>query len=1067
MEQYSKPLKVFISYSHKNAGEKEEIVRSLMQTSSQYEILSDDLLNPADNWDMVLTKLRSEADVFLLLVSQFYLDSSTIPTVELPQIMKRGEDGSAYIIPVILEACPWSDRPFAKFQALPKFGKPANTFTNKEAVYQQINEALDALYYLLLNGQALDLIKQCKLHQNTILDLSGCNLYSIPRDLLKMPWLVNLHLQKNALRKIDNLDELSNLEYLDLSDNEITEIQNLDKLTKLQYLDLEKNRVSEIKNLENNKALKTLGVSTNNIEQLSGIAHLLQLETFYAARNKIKDVSVLAQLPALTRIVLTDNIISSIRSLLPLMKKGTAVELKYALKKDEPGIFVKGNPISDPPLEVIAMGATAILDHFTKGEKHGEKKLEVLKLILMGNSGVGKTNFSQFLRKQRLSQKHISTDSLDIQSWKPPFLKMENGDPMLVNIFDFGGQDYYHDLHRLYYSHDTAYVLLWDTSTNFYAERKEQLADNTELVYEDFPIEYWLESIKYVLYGKEAYDYNNKPAVTNISSGNIAPKTPEDATVITEEKSIVQADLSTTAPVLVLQNKIDEGEGLLNQVMLRQTYPNITTFFNVSLSKKSRVTSIYEVMDACLSKLNLSGRKLISYQHEIIEKYLQSNIDFEVLPLSAFKEKCTALLPSYKDVLDISDAKTIASVLTNLGILYFDQSSAADSAEGIVFTRIDQLNELIKKIMNKAKLGSDKGVFTKSSLSDIKHAEHLLPLLTRNKSIISLPDDRFLVPQFLPVTAEPQVAAFTEAFVHCQIRYVYTAYFHKLLLMSLFAKFLGNRTGDVENTNPIKSIHYWRNGLILSQETNGRPQMVFIKFLKERTACRIEIRTLYPFERNGLEREIEKELDELNKGWSFSKEVSVNSKDFFEVQQMIKQVKAGDFIFRGANKTFTVNDFKHLVNFEKVPRKLFISYSSKNSDFVKRFWTHLDVLRTAGYIEPWYDRKIEPGAKWDDSIQQQMLSSDLVIFLLSPDFLATPYIMEEEVKNAMKMEDNKQCELFFIQLLHCGWGETDLKKYQMMFDPGQADKKEFFIGSPGNDEAWKTILNILKDKVKA
>src|SRR4029079_15484276 len=141
--------------------------------------------------------------------------------------------------------------------------------------------------------------------------------------------------------------------------------------------------------------------------------------------------------------------------------------------------------------------------------RHGEKKLEILKLILMGNSGVGKTNFSQFLRKQRLTKKHISTDSLDIQSWKPPFLKSESGEPMLLNIFDFGGQDYYHDLHRLYYSHDTAYVLLWDTATNFYAERKERLTDNTELVYEDFPIEYWLESIKYVLYGKEAFDFNN------------------------------------------------------------------------------------------------------------------------------------------------------------------------------------------------------------------------------------------------------------------------------------------------------------------------------------------------------------------------------------------------------------------------------------------------------------------------------------------------------------------------------------------------------------------------------
>ena len=1068
MEQYSRPLKVFISYSHSNARERDEIVKSLLQSTNQYEILSDDLLKPGDNWDEVLIKLRDEADVFLLLISQFYLDSKTIHSVELPQIMERGQSAEAYVIPIILDDSAWSERPFAIWQAIPKFGRPAMKFENKEEVYRQITEALDSLYFLLLNKKALDIIKKCQEEKKTTLDLSACSLYSIPRDLLSMHWLTHVHLQNNSLRRIDNLDKLPDLEYLDLSDNEITAVENLDKLIKLKYLDLEKNRLSGIKNLENNKNLEVLGFSTNNIETLSGISHLHDLKTLYAARNKLKDVSPLTELTKLKRVVLTDNLITSIRPLLPQMNAGISVELKYALKKDEPGIFVKGNQISDPPLEVIAMGTSAILDHFTKGHKHGEKKLEILKLILMGNSGVGKTNFSQFLRKQKLNKNHISTDTLEIQSWKAPFLKSESGEPMLVNIFDFGGQDYYHDLHRLYYSHDTAYVLLWDTATNFYSERKGQLADKTELIYEDFPIEYWLESIKYILYGKEAYDYNQNLQTNNIGITIPVSKQAAPDPVAMLEKSIVRADLSTTAPVLVLQNKIDEGEGLLNQVTLREKYSNITTFFNVSLTKKSRVNSIYEVLDACLGKLNLSGRKLITYQHEIIEKYLKSNIGFEVLTLSAFKDKCALLMPSYKDILDISDAQTIASVLTNLGVLYFDQPAPGDAnGEGIVFTRIGELNDLIKKIMNEAKKGGDKGIFKAAQVKNFKHINHLLPLLIKNKSIIPLDNEIFLVPQFLPVTADPHVANFAKVFVHCQIRYVYTAYFHKLLVMSLFAKFLSKQTNQAENSNPIKSIYYWRNGLILSQETNGRPQMAFINFLKEPGACRIEIRTLYPFERTGLEREIEKELDELNKGWSFSKEVSINSEDFFEVKEMIKQVKGKNFTFPGRSQIFTVNDFKHLVTFEKVPKKLFVSYSSKNAEFVKRFWTHLDVLRTAGYIEPWYDRKIEPGSKWDDSIQKEMLSSDLVIFLLSPDFLATPYIMNEEVKNAMEMELGKQCELFFIQLLHCSWGETDLKKYQMMLDPGQAGKKEFFIGTPGNDEAWKTIINVLTEKVQS
>ena len=1058
-------MKIFISYSHNNNEEKNQLVRYLAKSGNQFEIFSDEMLKPGDDWNTILTRFRDEADVFLLLVSDFYLRSETINN-ELKQILERGNSGKAYVIPVILTECSWSDMPFAKFQAVPKFGMQISRFENKEKAYEQITEALQSLFYLLLNKKALDIIQKCKTEKCTTLNLSYCNLYYVPLDLSGMDWIEELHLQNNSIRKIDHLDALVNLKYLNFSNNEITIIENLDKLDKLAYLDLERNRLAEIQNLDHNTNLKTLGVSTNNIQELSGIAHLNNLETFYAARNKLSNISELGKLINLKRIVLTDNPISSIRDLLPLIQAGVPVQLKYALKEKEQGIFIKGCPVADPPVEVIAIGGQAIIEHFSKIKEHGDKKLEIIKLILVGNSGVGKTNFSELLQKKKVNSRHVSTDTLSIQSWRAPFLKSESGNEMMVNIFDFGGQDYYHDLHRLYYSHDTAYVLLWDTGTNAYAERKEKLDDTTELIYEDFPIEYWLESIQYNLYGKEAFDFTkstqegNKPV--NVSAANMLQSTAGIA-----EKAVVETDLSATAPVLVLQNKIDLGEGLLNQVSLRAKYPNITTFFNVSIHAKKRTKILYEVLDSCLSKLNLSGRKLIRYQHEIIEKYLESEIAFEVLTLAEFKDKCAQLTPQHKNILDISDAKTIAGVLTNIGIVYFNLPAKANTQdEGIVFTRIDELNDLIKKVMNEAKLGGNKGLFNYAQVSGVKYIDHVLSLLVKNNSVIPLENETYLVPHFLPTAADYNVELFARAFVHCQIRYVYTAYFHKSIVMSLFARFLGKQNSNTDGNGSLKVIHYWRNGLVLSQDANERPQMVFINFIKEPSACRIEIRTLYPFGRTGLEREIEKELDELNKGWSFSKEVSINSKDFFEVNMMIEQAKNKDFIFQKNNQVFTVNDFKHLVVFEKVPKKLFISYSSKNTEFVKRFWVHLDVLKTAGYIEPWYDRKIEAGSKWDDAIQKEMSTSHLVIFLLSPDFLNTSYIMNVEVKKAMEMETAKQCELFFIQLLPCSWEDTGLKNYQMMLDPDHTGKKQFYISTPGNDEAWKTIVNILRDKIK-
>lgn len=1063
MERYSRPLKIFISYSHKNIREKNELVKYLLQSGNQYEILSDDLLRPGEDWNAVLTNLRAEADVFLLLVTNDYLTSTKVP-IDLEQIMKRSEAGEAYVVPVILSDSDWTQAAFSKFQAVPKFGQPVNSFTNKEEAYEQINNALLSLYYLLLNKKAIEIIRRFNRDTAaTSLNLANCQLQQIPLDLINLDKVEKLELQNNDIRKIENLDRLVNLTYLDLSNNAIETIEGLENLEALEHLDLERNRLTEIKNLNNNKKLKTLGLSTNNIEELSGIDHLQQLETFYAARNKISNVDALAALTALKRIVLTDNPIVSIRSLLPLIELGLRVQLKYALKEGEPGIFIKGCPIADPPIEVISMGTQAIIEHFSKVKQHGDKKLEIIKLILVGNSGVGKTNFCELIQKKKVTKHHVSTDTLNIQAWRAPFLKSEEGNAMMVNIFDFGGQDYYHDLHRLYYSHDTAYVLLWDTKTNQYAERKENLNDNSELVYEDFPIEYWLESIQYNLYGKESFDFDRNTKETNKPANSNAA--PEQIKEVTAEDAVVKKDLSSTAPVLVLQNKIDEGEGLLNQVSLRAKYPNITTFYGISISEKRRTKIIYEILDSCMGKLNLSGRRLILYQHAIIEKYLKSKIEFEVLTLEAFKDKCAALNPEYKDILDISDAKIIASVLTNIGILYFYQPSKNETS-GIVFTRIDELNNLIKKVMNVAKLGSNKGMLKYEQVAGLKYIDHILKLLAHNNSIIPVDNKSYLVPHFLPTNADTSVELFSMAFVHCQVRYVYTAYFHKSIVMALFARFLGRQNNRTNDTGLTKVIHYWRNGLILSQTKTNKLQMVFINFVKTETDCRIEIRTLYPFDRTGLEREIENELDELNKGWSFSKEVSVNSKDFFEVNAMIKQARDKNFIFQKEGRQFTVNDFKHLVNFENIPKKLFISYSSKNAEFIKRFWVHLDVLKSAGYIEPWYDRKIEVGTKWDDTILNEMKTSHLVIFLLSPDFLNTPYIMNVEVKKAMELEAAKECELFFIQLLPCGWEDTELKKYQLMLSPDVAEKKQVFVNTPGNDEAWKTILTVLKEKIK-
>ena len=81
---------------------------------------------------------------------------------------------------------------------------------------------------------------------------------------------------------------------------------------------------------------------------------------------------------------------------------------------------------------------------------------------------------------------------------------------------------------------------------------------------------------------------------------------------------------------------------------------------------------------------------------------------------------------------------------------------------------------------------------------------------------------------------------------------------------------------------------------------------------------------------------------------------------------------------------------------------------------MRRFITHLEPLKRNRTIELWYDRMIEPGTKWDDSIKEEMRKADLIVFLLSPDFIATNYIFEFEIPQAIKQMEFDNSKLFFI-----------------------------------------------------
>ena len=80
---------------------------------------------------------------------------------------------------------------------------------------------------------------------------------------------------------------------------------------------------------------------------------------------------------------------------------------------------------------------------------------------------------------------------------------------------------------------------------------------------------------------------------------------------------------------------------------------------------------------------------------------------------------------------------------------------------------------------------------------------------------------------------------------------------------------------------------------------------------------------------------------------------------------------------------------------------VFISYAHKNDASVIELDMHLQPLVEKYGFKLWFDKKLKPSEKHSSEIDRQLKSSDLVLFLISADYLISEPCMNE-MKYAVK-----------------------------------------------------------------
>jgi hypothetical protein len=138
--------KLFFSYSHRDEAMRDELDVHLTMLKREDVIATwhDRRIVAGSELNGQISDELETADIVVLLVSPYFLDSDYCYDVEMSRAMQRHEEGTARVILVILEPCEWQRAPFGKLLATPEDGRPISKFPNIHDAFLQVTKAIRA-----------------------------------------------------------------------------------------------------------------------------------------------------------------------------------------------------------------------------------------------------------------------------------------------------------------------------------------------------------------------------------------------------------------------------------------------------------------------------------------------------------------------------------------------------------------------------------------------------------------------------------------------------------------------------------------------------------------------------------------------------------------------------------------------------------------------------------------------------------------------------------------------------------------------------------------------------------
>ena len=830
------------------------------------------------------------------------------------------------------------------------------------------------------------------------LDLTNNQLQQLPYSFGRLAQLQELALSDNQLQQLpDSIGHLAKLQKLALYDNQLQQLpDSIGHLAKLQKLDIAHNNLQQLPySIGRLAQLQELALSDNQLQRLpDSIGHLAKLQKLALSDNQLQQLpDYIGRLAQLQNLALSDNQLQQLPDSLLKLKKLEICSLN-------------GNKALNIPLEIFGptwagyrLGetyTTRILDYYFR-IRNAQRPLNEAKLILVGRGGVGKSSLVKKLLFDQFDAYEKKTEGIAISEWQLILHDLEN---IRVNLWDFGGQEIMHATHQFFLTQRSLYLLVLEGRQGG----------------EDADAEYWLKLIE--SFGTE-------------DDGNIAP-------------------------VLIVLNKSSLNPFDLNRLALRRKYPFIKEFLVTDCNTGYGIQELRASIEQEIDRLPYLRAAFPASWFAIKDKLATMQDNF--ISFSDYRALCKEAGEKETNGQDF-----LAMHMHNLGVAlnYKDDPRLRDhhvlNPRWVTSGVYALLNDPILLQRNGELRLDDVGRI----LDQEKYPRHmhrfLMDLMRKFELCFTFTDDdtHYLITELLD-KQEPKEAADFELSECLNFEYRYA-----VLPEGLLPRFIV-RTHSLSENNPR-----WRTGVILSFEGNralvqadAEEKRVFIAVngpIESRRRLLAVIRS--DFER--IHASMSKLRPEEVVPIPGIPEVSVPYAELLTFEQ--NGIKTFQKAYNGTILTLDVQQLlngvdlagtrqKNEPQYDKARVKIFYSYAHKDEYYRNKLETHLKILERTGVIDQWHDRNIDAGEDWKTAIDENLERADIILLLVSADFIASDYCWEKEMTRAIERRNAGEATVIPVIIRDVNWKSAPFAAFQTL--PDEAKAVQLWSNE---DSAWKSV----------